>query len=109
MCATARRCNPTRLPRGGSGADQHTWVGDTHPKDAAEEKASKPVRDVVRAYALEARATRVSAIEAMVRLKTTLAERFKGEDVSAASRADASDMRRVRRWFVEAFYFERRA
>jgi hypothetical protein len=65
------------------------------------------VREVVRGFAREARASRLPAIEAMVRLKAMLAERFLGEDAAVDTRADASDLRRVRRWFVEAYYFER--
>jgi hypothetical protein len=67
------------------------------------------VRDAVRSFAHEARASRLPAIEAMVSLKSMLAERFLKEDSTPETRADASDLRRVRRWFVEAFYFERPA
>jgi hypothetical protein len=61
------------------------------------------VERMVREFALEARATRLPAIEAMVQLKARLLERCPGDDHAAR------DMRRVRRWFVEAYYFERDA
>lgn len=59
------------------------------------------VEDMVRAFAQRARATGIPAIEAMVRLKQLLAERFPEPD------SEARDLRRVRRWFVESYYFER--
>lgn len=67
------------------------------------------VRDVVRVFAQEARQKKMPAIEAMVRLKAMLAEQYGGLEVDAATRADLTDVRRIRRWFVEAFYFERPA
>jgi hypothetical protein len=105
MCEAARRANPTRLPY----VAQESLRIRTGPPRTATLDANAPtlVRDVVRAFALDARAHKLPAIEAMVRLKSMLGERFGGEDVSAAARADATDMRQVRRWFVEAFYFER--
>jgi hypothetical protein len=107
LCEAARRATPTRLPSVAQGSLRIR----TGPPRAAALDASAPamVRDVVRSFALDARAHKLPAIEAMVRLKSMLGERFGGEDVSAATRADAADMRQVRRWFVEAFYFERPA
>lgn len=67
------------------------------------------VRDVVRVFAQAARRDKVPAIEAMVRLKALLAERYGGTEQDAATRSDLSDVRRIRRWFVEAYYFERPA
>lgn len=61
------------------------------------------VEAAVRGFAHEARVTGVPAIEAMVRLKAMLLQRFPGTTHAAR------DMRRVRRWFVEAYYFERNA
>jgi hypothetical protein len=61
------------------------------------------VERVVREFALEARTVQLPAIEAMVRLKARLLERYPADDHAAR------DMRRVRRWFVESFYFERNA
>ena len=42
-------------------------------------------------------------------LKALLLERYGGDNEDPATRADATDIRRVRKWFVEAFYFERDA
>ena len=67
------------------------------------------VRDAVRVFAQEARQEKMPAIAAMVRLKAMLAERYRGLEPDAATRADLADVRRIRRWFVEAYYFERPA
>jgi hypothetical protein len=104
LCDTARRANPTRLPYL---AQESLRIRTGPPRTIAlDANAPTVVRDVVRAFALDARAHKLPAIEAMVRLKTMLGERFSGEDVSVAARHDAADMRLIRRWFVEAFYFE---
>ena len=60
-----------------------------------------PVEATVREYARQARALDLPAIEAMVQLKGLLAR------VYTDAGSDARDLRAVRRWFVEAFYFER--
>jgi hypothetical protein len=59
------------------------------------------VEDTVRQFAHQARSHQVPAIEAMVRLKTLLGR------VYADPASPARDLRAVRRWFVEAYYFER--
>jgi hypothetical protein len=59
------------------------------------------VEDTVREFAHQARSRRVPAIEAMVRLKALLARIY--TDPGSA----AHDLRSVRRWFVDAYYFER--
>ena len=61
------------------------------------------VEGTVREFAHQARAHGVPAIEAMVRLKALLARVF-GDPASAER-----DVRSVRRWFVEAYYFDRGA
>src|ERR1700704_3818129 len=58
------------------------------------------VEETVRRFAHEARARGVPAIDAMVQLKSLLQERFVGPE------SDARDIKSVRRWFVETFYFE---
>ncbi len=55
----------------------------------------------VREYARQARALDLPAIEAMVQLKGLLLR------VYTDANSEARDLRAVRRWFVEAFYFER--
>lgn len=57
--------------------------------------------DTVRTFAHQARLARLPAIEAMVRLKALLAR------VYTDPASPARDLRTVRRWFVEAYYFER--
>ena len=59
------------------------------------------VESTVRTFAHQARASRLPAIEAMVRLKALLARIYPEPSSSAR------DLRAVRRWFVDAFYFER--
>ena len=59
------------------------------------------VESTVRTFAHQARAGRLPAIEAMVRLKALLAR------VYPEASSSARDLRAVRRWFVDAFYFER--
>jgi hypothetical protein len=59
------------------------------------------VEATVRAFAHQARAHGLPAIEAMVRLKALLTQVFVDGD------SPARDVRAVRRWFVEAYYFER--
>ncbi len=60
-----------------------------------------PVEATVREYARQARELDLPAIEAMVQLKGLLAR------VYTDAGSEARDLRAVRRWFVEAFYFER--
>ena len=55
----------------------------------------------VREYARQARELDLPAIEAMVQLKGLLLR------VYTDANSEARDLRAVRRWFVEAFYFER--
>lgn len=55
----------------------------------------------VREYARQARELDLPAIEAMVQLKGLLVR------VYTEASSEARDLRAVRRWFVEAFYFER--
>jgi hypothetical protein len=57
----------------------------------------------VRRFAQLARTRRQPAVAAMVELKALLRETFPAPD------SEARETRRVRRWFVEAYYFERNA
>lgn len=63
--------------------------------------SADPVEQTVRRFAQQARAHRLPAIEAMVQLKGLLAR------VYTSTTSDARDVRAVRRWFVESYYFER--
>lgn len=62
--------------------------------------SSDDVERAVRTFTHEARVRGVQAIAAMMALKSMLAERYSNAPA-------ARDVRRVRRWFVEAYYFER--
>lgn len=64
---------------------------------------SDGVQGAVRAFAREARARGLPAVTAMVELKTLLLQRYPEAD------SEARDKKLVRRWFVEAYYFDRQA
>jgi hypothetical protein len=79
----------------------------TPPRAATQESGSVSagsqdvgVEATVRRFAHEARARGQPAIDAMVQLKALLQAQF-GEQP-----ADARDIKSVRRWFVETYYFE---
>ena len=127
LCAEARRAAPTRIVRtpatatsaGGTRIDVSTHLRRPDPPEGERgpERRSEPrddttdeggevadvdgVEAVVRDFTHAARASGSAAIETMVRLRTALQDRFPG------AHPVARDMRRVRRWFVEAYYFER--
>ncbi|MDQ2667448.1 MAG: hypothetical protein M3Z05_15745 [Gemmatimonadota bacterium] len=117
LCTTARVVNPPRLSAGASRPESTPATRREEPlaeaaspmQAAAVDDHESLVRDVVRMFAHEARRNSTPAIEAMVRLKGVLAERYSGAEVDASTRADLTDLRRIRRWFVEAYYFERPA
>ena len=120
FCAQARVARPPRFnPQatsavaGRSFAEPYKSVSAALPAQAAEAEAPKiitkaddEVREMVRAFARDARLNKQPAIEAMVRLKALLHERHGGPDTAPEVRAVANDVARVRRWFVEAFYFD---
>jgi hypothetical protein len=117
LCLAARVANPPKfsadrpriMPRRPSILEPPQASDVRPPEPEAPQGGESLVRDVVRMFAQEARRSSTPAIEAMVRLKGVLAERYAGADVDASTRADLSDVRRIRRWFVEAYYFERPA
>lgn len=59
------------------------------------------VESTVRDFAREARTRGLPAVSAMLELKTLLLERHPQAD------SEARDRKLVRRWFVEAYYFDR--
>lgn len=86
---------------------------DTVPSDEAPSKAAAAapaprtvatsaadIEAAVRLFTHEARERGMQAIAAMMALKAMLTERFPDSPA-------AHDIHRVRRWFVEAYYFER--
>jgi hypothetical protein len=81
----------------------------TDTASASTEGSSTPaggpgsVEHTVRSFAHEARARGLAAVAAMLELKTLLLQRHPEPD------SQARDRQLVRRWFVEAYYFERDA
>ena len=112
LCAAARIANPARYPgveRRAVPRDELSFpVPGPLAVRGADDGTGAAVREVIRSFATDARAQRLPAIEALVRLKALLVTRFSGSEVPPATAIAASDMRRVRRWFVESYYFERR-
>lgn len=117
LCARARLSAPRPIapqagprirptpPDGGPLAERAEHPTPTVPAEPVAEAPGdlEAIREVVRAFAHEARTTGLPAVDAMVRLKAVLAERFPGADHAAR------DSRLVRRAFVDAYYFERDA
>jgi hypothetical protein len=104
LCAMARSANPKLAQRERRGAPRSNVVtpkSQTAPPRV--DDARSPVEESVRTFALRARAMGVPAVEAMVRLKALLLVMHPAPD------SEARDRRRVRRWFVEAYYFDRPA
>lgn len=130
LCERARRASPTRIVRtpptatsaGGTridistelnraedrGAPRTIVVDDRRGREATGDDGhatdvsdTDGVERVVRDFTHHARASGTPAIETMIRLRAALQERFPGEHPVAR------DMRRIRRWFVDAYYFER--
>jgi hypothetical protein len=89
------RIRPTRTPLASSDTSELPIAGSATSADSVE--------DTVREFAHQARARGLPAIEAMVRLKALLTR------VYTEPRSAARDLHSVRRWFVEAYYFERAA
>ena len=111
LCGTARIANPPRFdetrPRIRTPRADRTAPPAAPPLEPSSETSL--VRDVVRMFAQQARRDKTPAIAAMVLLKALLAERYGGEVQDASTQSDLGDVRRIRRWFVEAYYFERPA
>jgi hypothetical protein len=111
--ATARirvpRLRPLRADRSVAPVDRSDAPADRSDAPAgqlhieATAVGGDAVEATVRAFAHEARARRVPAVEAMVRLKVLLSRVF--TDPTSPAR----NVRAVRRWFVDAYYFERDA
>jgi hypothetical protein len=100
LCATARPVDPARFP-----SDQILRPRIRPSRlDTELDRVVEPPADVeatVRAFAHQARARGLPAVSAMLELKSLLQQRYP-EPQSAAH-----DRPLIRRWFVEAYYFER--
>ena len=94
-----RRPVRPRIKRSTLGADPESTPAGTGDPDSALVDVEATVRD----FAHRARACGLPAVSAMLELKTLLLQRFPEPDSSS------HDKQLVRRWFVEAFYFERDA
>lgn len=90
-----------RVPRIRLQRDDHPIASAGSLPINATATSSDAVEETVRAFAHQARLTRLPAIEAMVQLKALLTR------VYTDRTSEARDLRAVRRWFVEAYYFER--
>ena len=90
-----------RVPRIRAARTTSPTAGVAELPIATSATSADSVEDTVREFAHQARAHGLPAIEAMVRLKALLARVFPGP------RSAARDLRSVRRWFVDAYYFER--
>ena len=100
LCETARRVTPSSLPT------DHVLRPRIRPSRLDAESTRAPespakVEAMVRAFAHDARARGLPAVSAMMELKPLLRERFPDP------RSAARDRQLIRRWFVEAYYFER--
>lgn len=95
----ARATSRARGPRIRPTRTGHPFAGELPIVSTAD--SAESVESTVRTFAHQARASQLPAIEAMVRLKALLAR------VYPEPSSSARDLRAVRRWFVDAFYFER--
>lgn len=96
LCAAARPATP-------SGYFKRREADAEH---AAGPPSGSSVRSFVRSFARDARQRKMPAIEAMLRLRVLLAERY-GGDADPEARAEVENRKRIRQLFVEAFYFDR--
>ena len=107
LCGLARVANTKlaqRERRGGPKSQRAAAASPPAVRAPARDGGRRsPVEESVRAFAFDARAARIPAVEAMVRLKAFLLTAYPEAD------SEARDRRRVRRWFVEAYYFDRSA
>jgi hypothetical protein len=96
LCASALSAPAPRYPSALSSGEFPVLDGEH--REPLPPPSDDPVERTVREFAHQARMTGLPAIEAMVQLKALL--------VSQAGDGAPVDLHRVRRWFVEAYYFE---
>jgi hypothetical protein len=127
LCATARAVSPTKYPFDPITRDRRRKEREeAGPPDLGEGRRAEDgtaaavgetiaegpgtpvtgeaeaVEATVRRFAHQARARNLPAIDALVQLKALLQDEFTDPN------SDARDLRSVRRWFVEAYYFEKK-
>lgn len=98
LCQSARRAQPPRFPLDRSPRPR---IRPSRLASAPESNALTSVEATVRSFAHAARARGLPAVAAMLELKALLLQRHPAAD------SEAGDRQLVRRWFVEAYYFER--
>jgi hypothetical protein len=105
LCEAALRAPVPRFPldRPPRPRIRRSTLEDEGGHAPAEGGAPTTVEDAVRAFAHDARARGLPAVPAMMELKTLLLQRYPEPE------SQARDRHLVRRWFVEAYYFERNA
>lgn len=112
LCASARHAPPSKFPlrrtlkpRLRRDTGSHTVIAPADQPVAEGEGAERRsvVETTVRTFAHEARTRGLPAVAAMLELKALLL------DVHPEPDSPARDRPRVRRWFVDAYYFERDA
>ena len=103
LCGSARRASPARYPAGRPLRPRLKRERQPSAAGAKPSKESSIVESTVRDFAHEARARGLPAVAAMLELKALLDREHPQPDSEARNRHS------VRRWFVEAFYFDRRS
>lgn len=102
LCESARRAPVPRFPLDRPPRPRIKRSAlDSESDRAATSAEPASVERAVRDFAHGARARGLPAVAAMLELKTLLLERYPEPD------SEARDRQLVRRWFVEAYYFER--
>lgn len=102
LCEAARQAPMPRYPINQPLRPRirRTAARDTEPRNGGPVEG---VQATVRSFAREARARGLAAVAAMLELKALLQTRFPEAD------SEARDRKLVRRWFVDAYYFNRDA
>ena len=104
LCEAARQAPMPRYPLNQPLRPRirRTAIPEARPQPRTE-GSGRGVEATVRSFAREARARGLAAVAAMLELKTLLQEQHPEAD------SEARDKKLVRRWFVDAYYFNRDA
>ena len=102
LCGAARRAATPSYPLDQPRRPRIRRTEDRVSENVAD-RSPASVESTVRLFAHEARARGLPAVQAMLELKELLQTRHPEPE------SDARNRQLVRRWFVEAFYFERDA